>query len=367
MKKIALVVTLLALMVSSSFALAGGTAPLGFGAKYAAMGGAGAALCDDITSAYYNPAGIVGGPKTELKLGAQAATEGMNDLIAALTGVGDPAKYMSDNYSKNIDVNGGINAFVGLQFADIGFSVMPVSTLSLNKPANSVNGTLIAAATYDIALTMGTSYTLPALPIAKLDLGANIKQANMVSANTTVSGSSGTGSVTTQSGLGFDLGAKASIINLPFPLSVGIALKDVASTLRGKTKTQTTTYNPDGSIASETQTEADAPDYTMPTTLVIGLAGEVPIWGLKLALDQDSVSGGTPGASYTVTHYGVEYPILAGLIALRAGKATDSTNSIDQTTLGAGINVGLGINLAIMTDAKNSKNNSTLLDFGFAF
>jgi hypothetical protein len=335
------------------------------------MGGAGSAAVDDIMAAYYNPAGILGGTSTELKIGAQTATEGIDKLISTLTGISNPAKFMSDNFANKIDVNGEINAIVGLQFADIGISVMPVSSLSLTKAANSVTGTLNGSAQYDAALTLGTSYTLPGLPIAKLDLGANIKQANMVdvynSVNVVGVTITGGGTVTNRSGLGFDIGAKASIINLPIPLSVGIAMRDLGETLKGKVQTNSTTYNADGTIATSSVVETNATDYTMPTTTVIGLATDIPGVGLKIAIDLDSISGGTPGVSQSITHYGLEYPVMAGLIALRAGKVSDNNGTIDQTTLGAGINIGLGINVAMMTDNKNSQNNQTMVDFGFAF
>jgi hypothetical protein len=278
---------------------------------------------------------------------------------------------MANNYGNKIDVNGGINAIVGLQIADIGISAMPVSTLTLNKAANSVTGTLTGTAAYDLALTLGTSYSIPGLPIASLDLGANIKSANAIAVANTIAvvgaTPTGAGSATTLSGIGFDLGAKAQLENLPIPLSVAIVMKDIGETLKGNTTTNATTYNADGSINTQTNTVTPAADYTTPTTTVIGLATGIPVVGLKVAVDLDSVSGGTPGASYSVTHYGVEYPILGGFIALRAGKVSDSANTIDQTTFGAGINFGLGLNIAMMTDAKNSKNNSTMADFGFAF
>jgi hypothetical protein len=273
---------------------------------------------------------------------------------------------MTDNFANAINVNGGINLLVGLEFADVGLSVMPVSTLSLNKAAGSITGTLTGQSDYDIALTLGRSFSIPNLPIASLDLGANVKSANRMAVSNTVAGLAGTGTVTSYSGLGFDIGAKAQVENLPIPLSVGLVMKDISSTLKGKVKTNTTTYNAsDGSIASTTVVETDAADYVVPVTTSIGLATEVPLWGLKIALQQDSVSGGTPNAAYSLTHYGLEYPIVGGLIALRAGKATGASDTVDQTTLGVGINVGLGINIAMMTDAKNSKNNQTMIDFGF--
>jgi len=56
-----------------------------------------------------------------------------------------------------------------------------------------------------------------------------------------------------------------------------------------------------------------------------------------------------------------------GLVKLRIGSISGGTDgSISQTTLGAGFNVGLGLNVAWITDNKNSKNNSMVFDFGFA-
>jgi len=56
MKKIVLACMLLGLCISSVYAFPSGSIPYGVGAKYAAMGGAGAAIVDDISCAYFNPA-----------------------------------------------------------------------------------------------------------------------------------------------------------------------------------------------------------------------------------------------------------------------------------------------------------------------
>ena len=82
MKKLTVLALLLSFLVPSVLALQPGLMPAGVGAKYVAMGGAGSAIVDDICSAYYNPAGIVKTGNVELKIGAGAATDAMNDLMS---------------------------------------------------------------------------------------------------------------------------------------------------------------------------------------------------------------------------------------------------------------------------------------------
>ncbi|KPJ69009.1 hypothetical protein AMJ44_04905 [candidate division WOR-1 bacterium DG_54_3] len=369
MKKIVLACMLLGLCISSVYAFPSGSIPYGVGAKYAAMGGAGAAIVDDISCAYFNPAGILKTGSFGLKIGAGAATEGMNELIKASSGANDPAKFFSDNFDKTVNINGGLNTMIGLNISKVGLSVIPITTLVLSKPTAGtiVGSSITASAAYEAIATLGYGLSFPGLPFASLDLGANIKSVNSIDGSSTVtSATSSTDQVTTLSGIGFDIGAKASIDTLAIPLSVALVMKDIGETLKGKTKTITTTYNPiTGDITNQSETETDAPDHTSPTTLVIGASTKVPGVGLRVALDIDSVSGS--GSSYSVTHLGIEYPLLV-MVALRAGVISGGPGgSISMTTLGAGFDLGLGLNIAMMIDGKNSKNNSTILDFGFAF
>ena len=132
---------MIGLIASSAFALQGGIIPYGVGARFAAMGGAGSALVDDSTSAYYNPAGIVKAQAVSLKIGAAAATDGLDKLTSALTSLSDPSKFILDNAANSVNVNGKINAFVGLTVAKIGISVLPIATLNISKPAGVAVGT----------------------------------------------------------------------------------------------------------------------------------------------------------------------------------------------------------------------------------
>lgn len=375
MKKIILVFLLFGLLVSAGFAIPSGLLPVGVGAKYGAMAGAASSIVDDITCAYYNPAGIVKSGNMELKIGAGAATEGLSQLTSTLGNASDPAKFLSDNFSNVLNIGGGLNAIIGVNVAKIGLSLIPVASLSLNKPANTIAGTANAAASYDGVLTLGYTFGVPGLP-AGLDIGANIKSANAIMASSTGAaaglGFSSADNIMTYSGVGFDLGAKASLDIPVVPVSVAVVFKDISETLKGKVKSVNTTYDSTGKITNQnTVSDADGPDVTVPMTTVIGASTMIPGVGLKVAVDIDNVAsstnyyGGNP--AYSLTHLGLEYPLL-GIVALRAGTVSGGPGgAISQTTLGVGFNLGVNLNIAMMSDAKNSKNNATAIDFGFAF
>ncbi|MEK7376809.1 MAG: lipoprotein, partial [Candidatus Margulisiibacteriota bacterium] len=154
MKKIVFFLSALIMVSACSFALPGGTLPYGAGAKFAAMGGAGSALVDDIASAYYNPAGMFRAQAVSLKIGAGAASEGSDKLLAVFGNMSNPAKFLADNYSNALNIKGNLNAFVGLDIAKIGLSVIPVTSLTLSKTANTLSGSIVADLMSDSALTL---------------------------------------------------------------------------------------------------------------------------------------------------------------------------------------------------------------------
>jgi hypothetical protein len=372
MKKGLLVSLALCLLVSAGFAT---TFTTGVGAKYGAMAGAGAAIVDDITCAYYNPAGIVDTGRMELKVAAGGATQGLNDILNTLGNSSDPAKFLADNFNKTVDISGGFNGFVGLNVAKIGISVIPMGSLVLKKPsAVDLTGTnMLATGGYEGLLTLGYSFKVPVINIASLDLGANIKSSTLVVGTSQVTGAtSSTDMTATESGTAFDLGVKAKINTPIIPFSAAIVIRDMNATLKGNQKTSHTTYNPTSTVASP---ESPAGDTTIGQTTVIGASTVIPGVGLKVALDLDTIADSNYfNSTYIVkggnlTRIGLEYPILGGIVALRAGQVSGKVNNADvsQTTLGAGIQFGANINIAMMTDAKDSKNNSTMVDLGFAF
>lgn len=364
MKKLVFLLMVSVVLVSAVLAIQPANLPLGVGAKYAAMGGAGAATVSDITCAYYNPAGVVKST-VELKIAGGGATAGLNDLLANIPNASDPSKFFANNYNNAVNVNGGLNAFVGLNLAKLGLSVISSGSLNLNKAAATTEGSASGNFNYDGAVTLGSSYAIPGLPIANLDWGVSIKSVNRISASTNAQGNTSTDTSESYTGVGFDIGAIAEVNALVVPIAVGLVYRDLSETLKGKRNSASTTYNPtNGSITSQTKTESTLPDLTSPTTLTIGASTRIPLYNILIAADVDTVSGA--GTSYSLTHIGIEYPVL-GILLFRAGSVSGANDTISQTTIGAGLDLGLGLNVAMVTDNKNSKNNQALFDFGFAF
>jgi hypothetical protein len=373
MKKGLLVSLVFCLLVSAACAM---TLSTGVGAKYGAMAGAGASIVDDITCAYYNPAGIVKTGRGEIKLAAGGATEGLNDIMSTFANSSNPAKFLADNWNKTANISGGLNSFVGINVAKIGISVIPLANLTMVKPTPGTfaGSNITAIGAYEGIVTLGYSWTTPGLPIASLDLGANIKSSNLVGGMANATGvTTASGGIATLNGVGYDLGARASV-NAGFaPVNVALVLRDLSTSLSGKLKPQSSTYDPlTGIVTTVDGAETDAGATTIAPVTVIGASTVIPVVGLKVALDIDTIESkllGTTVQGGNLTHIGLEYPLLGGIVALRAGQVSGKTGGADvsQTTFGAGFQLGAVINVAMMTDAKNSKNNSTMVDLGFAF
>lgn len=369
MKKIVSVCLMCLFVASAAMAMPGGTIPYGITAKYAAMGGAGSALVDDVAAAYYNPAGMAEAQAIALKIGLGTASEGMNDLMQTLGSASDPSKFILDNYANAINVNGSANLFVGLHLLKTGISVISTPMVSISKLANTANGNASALLNGEGAVTLGYGVGLPYLGSA--NIGANIKYILQGSGTAVVAGATSSTTTMTYTGMGYDIGLQTKVGAIPMipSLDVALVLKDLGETLNGNMSTTSKTINPaTGAVISETKSP-DTPiaGVTSPTTLVIGAATKIPGIGLKVAADLDNVSGGTAGVSYSVTHLGVEYPVMMGVVNLRAGLISGGPGgNISMTTYGAGI-LGDMINVAMVSDGKNSKNNQMMADVHIGF
>ena len=355
----------LALAMMSSFALAN---PYGVGARFAAMGGAGSALVDDTYSTYYNPAGMANSQAMSLKIGAGAAAEGMDKLIATLSSAGDPSKFILDNYANAIDIDGNLNAFIGINAGKIGLGIMPATSLSMNKAASTANGDAIASMLGQGVVSYGQGISAPFL--GSLNAGGSFKYIVNAGGTAAVGGTTSVTDGYTYSGIGFDLGIQSKVDIPTAPVSVGVVMKNIGATLRGTTTRITKTINPaTGSVESESETSGTGPDYTMPTTFVIGAAAKIPVVGLTVAIDIDSIGADNLSSipAYSLTHIGLEYPVAMGLVNLRLGKVSGGPGgSVDMTTYGAGV-LGNMINIAMVTDNVTPKNNQMMFDIGFGF
>lgn len=362
MKKFFTVSLALIVLTTTSFATTAGV-----GARFAAMGGAGATLVEDTYSAYYNPAGIVRSQAVALKIGAGTAQEGMDKLIQTLSSATDPSKFLLDNYANAIDVKGSANAFIGLSIAKMGISIMPFTELAVAKLANTVNGTALANLNGVGALTLGRGLSVPYL--GSINLGANVKYIISAYGSSNVTGSTANTTGLFYQGMGFDIGAIGKVDVIPMmPLSVGVVMKNLGTTLKGNVTNINKVVDPiTGAVQSETSTTTTAPDYTMPSTFVIGASGKIPVVGAVVAIDIENVGQDNTYSvpAHSITHIGIEYPLLMGIINLRAGKVSGGPagREMDLTTFGAGL-LGNTINAAMITDNKNNKNNQIMIDIG---
>ena len=338
----------------------------GVGARAAAMGGAGVAVVDDITSAYYNPAGLMrSNGHFEGLVGYGGAQQGLTDLINSISTAGDPVTYMQDNFDNEIDVSGAGSGIAGFAVNKIGVSLIPNLFLSANKPKSSAVGSLVAAGGGTLVITAGTTLPTSGLPFTSIDIGANVKYV-----------ASGTGSyagyvfpgptvistteVSYGTGFGFDVGARADVTLPITTLTIGVAWKDLLETINytNKIKTQSWTGGTPSTLFELPETTSSA---TIPSTFVVGAAGTVPGIDTLITGDMEMV-GGSGGT--TNFRFGVEQPLALKFLVLRAGYA--SGEDLAMTTLGAGFHFGMNIDLAYAIDNNDSKNNSIFIDGSFA-
>jgi hypothetical protein len=361
MKKVISVFIFLLLCVSISQAqqLIGGRA--------AGMGGAGVAATDDLSAAYYNPAALMRSKviATEVKVDLGAAYTSPDTLSSALSNSSDPSKFMIDNYHKNLSFNGSLNGLVGINLRKIGISVVPILTATVNKPAESLGGTMEATGHYDTTLTLGTTFSVPYLPAA-LDVGLNLKSINGINGSITSTQSStntfeatGTQTYGTGSGTGFDLGVLTSF-NVPYVTKVAVgavvrnlaasyALSNTSKTAHMNFLTQTTTFGADV-VTNQT--------VNLDSSTAVGAYTVIPGLGLGVAADLEMTK------TDTNTHLGLEYPMFLNTLILRAGVASGPNLSL--TTAGAELNLKVfKLGLVTVADGKNTGLTNTIADISF--
>ena len=335
------------------------------GARAAAMGGAGVAVADDITAAYYNPAGLMrSNGHFEWLVGYGGAQQGLTELINSISITSDPLTYMQDNYDNKIDVSGAGSGIIGFAVNKIGVSLIPDLFLSANKPKNSADGSLVAAGRGTLVITAGTTIPTSGLPFTSIDIGANVKYVASGTGSyagyvfpgpTTIS----TTEVSYGTGFGFDIGARADVTLPIMTLTIGVAWKDLLETINYTNKMKGQLWSGD------TYTPFELPETTssasIPSTFVVGAAGTVP--GIDTLITGDMEMVGGPDST-TNFRFGVEQPVAIQFLVLRAGYA--SGENLAMTTLGAGFHFGMNIDLAYAIDGNDSTNNSLYFEGSFA-
>ena len=366
MKKMAVVSLLFGLLVSMA------SAQMLIGSKAAGMGGAGVANVTDLAAVYYNPAALMesGAKAVEMKIALGAAYSKPDKLIESMGKATDPGKFLLDNYATDLNFSGRFDGIVGINVRKIGLSVLPVGTVSVSKPPLSTAGTVRANLMYGTILTLGTTQSIPMLPIGKIDFGVNIKSisdtiggvvASASLANPTTE-SSGIFTQATGTGTGFDIGALASFdVPMVTNLKVGVVMRDLGETINYTNKSQTAhidqvtgqaTYEPESSLPGST--------VTVNGSTAIGASAVIPGVGATVAGDIEMTNPDTN------IHMGVEYPMMLGMLVLRAGVA--SGPNLGLTTIGAKVNLPvLTLDVAMISNSKQSDLSSMVVDINLGF
>lgn len=337
-------------------------AQLLIGSRAAGMGGAGSAVVTDLAAAYYNPAGLMKNQAraAELKIALGASYSNPDKLVNAISGATDPAKFLQDNYSSNLDFTGSLDGVIGFNVRKIGLSVLPMMNAMVNKAANSLAGTAAGVGNAAGVLTLGHSFGVPY--VGTLHLGVNGKYIYAANGSIVATAAGGTQAWSVGNGIGFDIGALTTV-SVPLVTDVNLAFvaRDLNESVTYKNKSQTATPDPADPTKFVMGPTVDGVDTTVTGTssYVLGAAATIPVVGILTAIDIENVSAaGNPTSN---THIGIEWPVLMNLLVLRAGTA--SGPNLMLTTYGAKINLPiLGLDVAAVMDGKNSKNSSYVLD-----
>ncbi len=267
-KSLFLSVVLCAALVSGCFAIGAGV-----GTRSMGMGGTGIATATDITSAYFNPAGLqFGADNVQIQAFAGGDTQGLSDLVDAVSNGED---FITNNFDKDFNISANISGGFGFAFKKIGLSVLADGVANFQKADFSkslkfnVNGNVNGY----IPLTLGSSFSTPGLPIAMLAVGVNLKSITVGSMYTNViqtgpTTGEGTMSSTMGTGFGFDVGVAAKVTPL---VTVGAVVRNLSASTAIKIKSTDITVEPDGTINDGAETDKTT-TYTPPVETGIGVS-----------------------------------------------------------------------------------------------
>lgn len=368
MKRFLIPLLLVAFLISAS------SAQVFIGSRQAGMGGTGVASATDLSAVYYNPAGLMKAGNFEFKLSLNPSYTDYQNVLDAFNSSTDPSTILQDNFAKSLSFRGNLAGMAGININKIGISaiILPLgntadtlsgnNTIFLSKGALALQGSATYAVRYDTVLTLGYTFALPMLP-ASLDTGVNIKSVN--AAYGTISAVAGDASSPyikgTGSGTAFDLGARTSLdVPVVGSLAVGLALRDVGGQINYTRKQQMYYFNATQTITKGAETALADQSVTLDPITAIGAAATIPAINLGVAADLEMTSG------ETITHLGLEYPLVPGLLIGRVGMA--SSPSISKTTLGAKLSMPfLTLDVASIIDGNNSSLTGWVFDIGIGF
>jgi len=337
MKKIFLILLLLFLTSSSAFAF-------GVGARAMAMGGAYTALADDITAAYWNPAGLVHGNVKTFHAMAGKGIDANYDFDK-LADFLNPNKMIRDYWGRDADFSGSVNGIVGISICKIGVSYIPWANVSFSKNAANTEVDFEGVLKRSLALTFGGSFNTPLPFLSRVSLGANVRyvygQLYRIEFPAVPPPPLRVTYATAQ-GVGLDLGAQADIAP---NTRIGLALRNVltGSLWSGRTNVYTA-FDISGKPVSLVRTENFEEVDKSPMHIVFGIASDIPAIAL-LSADIDYAD------PYSDIHLGVEKRFFADIFALRGGYYTENINRTSKLTYGCGLDLGIiNVDLAFGQD-----------------
>lgn len=344
----------------------------GVGVRSMAMGGTGIAIANDITAAYFNPAGLMYGPENfECQAFGGGAMQGIAGIGEALSSGTD---FISDNFEQDYDLAASLSGGLGFSIKKVGISAIADGFAKFKKPANNVNMNIYGNVNASLPLTLGSTFTTPGLPFASMSVGVNLKAINegIITTSVTSTGAMGIGTMSTTfgSGFGFDIGAAAKLTPL---VSVGGVIRNLsASTSRLKTSKTIYVDIVTGDTTEDAETETKS-SHTLPPEVGIGVGVLIPLTGTLIAYDMENYSAADPDHpnktdSYTDTHIGVEQGMYFNILMLRGGYYTYGPTQDSFFTYGLGLNMGpLSLGFAAANSVKNSRDSISSAQLGMAF
>ena len=362
MRKAIIIYVVLVFFSGSVFAV--GT---GYGARSVAMGGTGIATANDMTAAYYNPAGIMyGGENLDVQVFAGGTMKSIQDLMEASS---DSSKFFENSFDQDIDYSATLNGGFGLSVRRVGISAFAEGYGVINHPASSlIDGTIYGKVTAYTPLTLGSTFATPGIPIASMSVGVNIKPITVMGGGLDVA--SRTQEKITGSGFGFDIGAQGKLTPL---ISLGAVVRNLSASVNLIKVSNPITIAPDGTITGgspdtvKKYTEKPGPE----TGIGVGIV--FPLTGTLIACDVENYSleetiNSNKKTSYNDIHLGLEQGFLFNIIMLRMGHFTYGPTKEGYLTYGLGINVGpASIGIAAANNQKTMSKDIVMAQLGVSF
>ena len=358
MKRALVCFALLVLFASSSFAVS-----WGFGVRGMGMGGTGIATANDVSAAYFNPAGLMFGSDN---FDFQTFAGGTTGQIQALSNAAADPDYLSNNFDTTLNIDATANAMLGVSMKKVGITILAQGNGLFFHPANSISsGYILAEATVMAPITLGSTFSTPGLPVASVAFGVNLKPIQTYGGGIVVGSGvpNGTRISSTGSGFGFDIGMETKVTPL---VTLGAVVRNLSASITTKTKSQGVIVDASGNLTDSGAETSATSNSTLAPEVGIGIGVSVPVFGTLIAVDGENY-GVDGDKTYNDIHIGLEQPIL-GTVVVRAGYFTDGPTDDTFYTYGLGLNLGpANIGVAAANSTKDSLNSVASAQVGLAF